>query len=131
MLLGFIFSILTATYSLSSTTLVEVSGDVPTGSTYTYERSATSGQKGQMTEGNSTRLHLEGWDGCTIHSIDLQMHSNKSSGRGSLQVCVGEDVIWSVVDETFSSPNSSRMTFICSRRINSFWCFSMRSLTLF
>ena len=105
MLLGFIFSILTATYSLSSTTLVEVSGDVPTGSTYTYERSAASGQKGQMTEGNSTRLHLEGWDGCTIHSIDLQMHSNKSSGRGSLQVCVGEDVIWSVVDETFSSPN--------------------------
>ena len=57
MLLGFIFSILTATYSLSSTTLVEVSGDVPTGSTYTYERTATSGQKGQMTEGNSTRLH--------------------------------------------------------------------------
>ena len=105
MLLGFVFSILTATYSLSSTTSIEVSGDVPTGSTYTYERSATSGQKGQMTEGNSTRLHLEGWDGCTIHSIDLQMHSNKSSGRGSLQVCVGGEVIWSVVDETFSSPN--------------------------
>ena len=105
MLLGLIFSILTATYSLSSTTSVEATGAIPRGSTYTYERSATTGQKGQMTAGNSTRLNLKGWDACTIHSIDLQMHSNKSSGKGSLQVRVGNKVIWSIADEDFSSSN--------------------------
>lgn len=103
MLLGLIFSILTATYTVTSTTAVEASGDIPNNSTYEYSRTASSGQKGQMTGGNSTRLNLEGWGGCTIHSIDLQMHSNKSSGRGSLQVRVGEKVVWSIADKNFSS----------------------------
>ncbi len=103
MLLGFIFSVLSATFSLSSTTTVDVSGEVPIGASHEYARSATTGQKGQMTAGNSTCLSLIGWDGCTIRSVALQMRSNKSSGKGSLSVRVGNDVIWSIANEEFAS----------------------------
>lgn len=102
MLLGLIFSIMTATYSLSSTTTVEVSGDIPENSNYTYARSASTGQKGQMTAGNSTCLSLTGWEGCTIHSIGLQMHSNTNSGRGSLSVRIGAAKVWEIHNQEFS-----------------------------
>lgn len=103
MILGLIFSVLSATFSLSSTTTVDVSGKVPSGASHEYARSATTGQKGQMTAGHSTCLSLTGWDGCTIRSVALQMRSNKSSGKGSLSVRVGSDVIWSIANEEFAS----------------------------
>ena len=103
MMLGLIFSILTATYTLSSTATVEGSGDMPANSSYAYERSASTGQKGQMTAGNSTHLQLKGWGGCRINSITLQMHSNKSSGTGSLMVRVGDEIVWSISNEDFCS----------------------------
>ena len=103
MLLGFVFSILTATYSLSSTTSIEVSGDVPMESLYSYATSARTGTRGQMTSGNSTHLQLKGWGGCRINSITLQMHSNKSSGTGSLMVRVGDEIVWSISNEDFCS----------------------------
>lgn len=102
MLLGLIFSIFTATYTLNSTISVEPSGTLPAASTYFYERSATTGQKGQMTAGNATRLELKGWDGCTIHSVTLEMHSNAKSGRGSLTAKVGNDTIWAIYNQPFS-----------------------------
>ena len=95
MLLGFLLSILTATYTLNSTTSVEQTGTAPTSSVAIYERTATTGQKGQMTAGNSTRLELSGWDGCTIVGIELQMRSNTSSGAGSLVVQIGKDTDFS------------------------------------
>lgn len=101
MLLGLIFSILTATYSLSSTTHVEASGDIPEYSTYYYARSAEHGQKGQITAGNSTCLTLTGWDGCTIQSIALQMRSNTTSGTGSLTVKIGENKVWEIHNQSF------------------------------
>ena len=103
MLLAFLFSILTATYSLSSTTSVEASGVLPEGATHTYERSATTGQKGQMTAGNSTRLYLTGWEGCTIRTVTLSMRSNKSAGAGSLRMRIGNNEVWSIADEPFDS----------------------------
>ena len=103
MLLGLIFSILTATYTLSSTTAVEASGDVPAGATCYYERSATTGQKGQMTANNSTRLSLQGWEGCRMKTLTLWMRSNKASGAGSLQVKIGERTVWTIADESFAS----------------------------
>ena len=103
MLFGFIFSILTATYTLSSTTSVELSGDAPSESSYSYVTTSTTGSRGQMTKGNSTYLQLKGWGGCTIHAIELQMRSNKSSGKGSLLVQVGGESVWSINDEKFSS----------------------------
>ena len=102
MLLGLLFSILTATYTVSSTTAVEPSGNVPTYSNYLYERTATTGQKGQMTAGNSTRLHLTGWDGCLIRSVALQMRSNTESGAGSLIVKMGEKTVWEIVNTSFA-----------------------------
>lgn len=103
MLLGFIFSILTATYTLSSNNTIVSEGDVPSYSTAMYERSSTTGKKGQMTEGNTTHLRLSGWDGCVIHSVILEMHSNTKSGAGSLTMKVGKKVVWAIEDEPFSS----------------------------
>jgi hypothetical protein len=102
MLLGILLSILTATYTLNSTTSVEQTGTAPTSSVAIYERSAATGQKGQMTAGNSTRLDLSGWDGCTIVGIELQMRSNTSSGAGSLMVQIGKDTLWSIENKSFN-----------------------------
>ena len=102
MLLGLIFSILTATYTLSSTTTVEVSGTTPESASHLYARSADSGQKGQMTAGNATCLTLTGWEGCTIHSLALQMRSNTSSGKGSLSVQIGDNKLWEIHNQSFA-----------------------------
>lgn len=102
MLLALLFSILTATYTLSSTTSVKASGVLPEGATHTYERSATTGQKGQMTAGNSTRLYLTGWEGCTIRTVTLSMRSNKSAGAGSLKMLIGKEVVWQIDDQSFA-----------------------------
>jgi hypothetical protein len=102
MILGLIFSILTATYTLSSTTTVESSGNIPQNSTFHYERSATTGQKGQMTAGNSTTLLLSGWDGCTIKSVVLSMRSNKAAGAGSMQMYIGNRIVWEIENSKFS-----------------------------
>lgn len=103
MLFGLIFSILTATYTLSSNNTVKQEGEVPAYSNYHYERSSTTGQKGQMTEGNTTHLRLSGWDGCVVRSVRLEMHSNSKSGAGSLKMKVGKQVVWEIDDEPFSS----------------------------
>jgi hypothetical protein len=102
MFLSILFSILTATYTLKSTTTVEQSGTAPESSVAIYERTATSGQQGQMTEGNSTRLELSGWDGCTIRAVELQMRSNTKSGAGSLYVVVGIDTVLCIDNQSFS-----------------------------
>lgn len=103
MLLSIIFTIMTvtATYTLISTTEVEQSGVAPASSTYSYERTAKTGQKGQMTAKNRTCLKLTGWDGCVVKRIELQMHSNTSTGAGSLVVSMGKDTVWSIKDKSF------------------------------
>lgn len=102
MLLGFIFTILTATFSLSSNNTVQPEGVLPPYSSYAYERSASTGKIGQMTEGNTTRLQLDGWDGCTIHKVILKMHSNSKSGGGELEMTIGENMAWKITDASFS-----------------------------
>jgi hypothetical protein len=101
MILSLILSIFSVTFTLESTTEVKPSGVLPDSSTYTYERSAISGQKGQMTAGNATRLELKGWDGYVIRSVELKMRSNKSSGRGSLMMTIGDEEVWSIDDQDF------------------------------
>ena len=102
MLFGFIFTILTATFSLSSNNTVQPEGILPPYSSYAYERSASTGKIGQMTEGNTTRLRLDGWDGCTIHKVILKMHSNSKSGGGELEMTIGENMAWKITDASFS-----------------------------
>lgn len=95
-------SILTATYTLNSTTTVKQSGTAPESSVATYERTSSTGQKGQMTAGNSTRLELRGWDDYIIKEVELQMHSNTSSGAGSLSLVIGNDTLWQIDNQPFS-----------------------------
>ena len=90
------------TYTLSSTTTIEQSGTPPESSVATYDRTTTTGKKGQMTAGNSTRLELKGWDGCTIKRVELQMRSNTSSGAGSLSLVIGNDTLWQIDNQPFS-----------------------------
>lgn len=90
------------TYTLSSTTTIEQSGTPPESSVATYDRTTTTGKKGQMTAGNSTRLELKGWDGCTIKRVELQMHSNTRSGAGSLSLVIGNDTLWQIDNQPFS-----------------------------
>ena len=56
MILGLIFSILSVTYTVASSNSVDVTGEAPISSNVVYSRSGTTGQKGQMTAGNSTTL---------------------------------------------------------------------------
>lgn len=95
-------SILTATYTLTSTTTVKQSGTAPESSVATYERTSSTGEKGQMTAGNSTRLELRGWDDYIIKEVELQMRSNMKSGAGSLSVVVGMDTLWKIDNQPFS-----------------------------
>ena len=90
------------TYTLSTTTTIEQSGTPPKSSSAIYERTAKAGQKGQMTAGNSTRLELKGWDDYIIKEVELQMHSNKSSGAGSLSLVIGNDTLWQIDNQPFS-----------------------------
>lgn len=101
MLLGLLFSILSATYTVVSSTKVSVGGETPDNSQAIYSRSGTTGQKGQMTAGHSTTLQLTGWDGCVIDSVVLNMHSNTASGAGSLYVQMGERSVWHIADAEF------------------------------
>ena len=90
------------TYILSRTNTIEQSGTPPKSSVATYDRTTTTGKKGQMTADNSTRLELKGGDGCTIKRVELQMHSNTSSGAGSLSLVIGNDTLWQIDNQPFS-----------------------------
>ena len=90
------------TYTLSYTNTIEQSGTPPESSVDTYERTSSTGEKGQMTAGNSTRLELRGWDDYIIKEVELQMRSNKSSGAGSLSLVIGNDTLWQIDNQPFS-----------------------------
>lgn len=102
MIIGLLISLLSATYTIVSSTSVDVSGDVPERSEVVYSRTGT-GQKDRITAGNSCTLRLSGWDGCVIHSVILSMHSNTSQGAGSLQMRIGEDLVWDIGDTDFAN----------------------------
>ena len=102
MILGLLISILSATYTITSSSSIEESGTIPVGSEATYSRSGTTGRVGQMTAGNSTLLVLDNWDRIEIDSIALEMRSNKTAGAGSLNVSIGENIVWKIKDADFS-----------------------------
>ena len=102
MILGLIFSILSVTYTVASSNSVDVTGEAPMGSDVVYSRSGTTGQKGQMTAGNSTTLQLTGWDGCVLDSVVLSMRSNTAQGAGSLSMHIGERLVWKITDADFA-----------------------------
>ena len=102
MLLGLLFSILSVTYTIETSSSVSTSGTPPADSEAIYSRTGTTGQVGQMTAGNSTLLTLNGWDGIELDSVVLQMRSNKSAGAGSLTMRIGDATVWTINDADFS-----------------------------
>ena len=91
----------TATYTIETRTSVSLSGTAPSGSTATFLNTYTS-NKNQITKDNSMTLTLSGYDGYAIKGITLRMHSNNSSGAGSLSVMAGTTSIASISDANFN-----------------------------
>ena len=90
-----------ATYTITSTSAVTASDDVPSGSTATY--SSTYNTKYQLTSGNSMTLTLSGYTGYKITGIILSMKSNSSSGAGHFKATVGgSTVISSIANASFN-----------------------------
>lgn len=56
---------------------------------------ATIGNRyNQIPRNRSAALHLEGWKGCTIHSITLSLCSNNQSGQLGLSLTDGETALY-------------------------------------
>lgn len=91
----------TATYTVESTSKVNVSGTAPVGSSAVYESSYNS--KYQLTKDNSMTLTLSGYDGLVVNGITLSMKSNTSSGKGSFDAKIGTKTISTIADSTFSA----------------------------
>ena len=102
MIIGLLISLLSVTYTVASSNTVNTTGTPPPETTVSYSRTSTTGQKGQMTAGNSTTLQLTGWDGCMIHSVVLSMRSNQSNGAGDLVMTIGERGVWNIADASFA-----------------------------
>ena len=79
-----------ATYTIASTSSVNASADVPSGSSAVYSQTYTN-TKGQMTANNSTTLTLKGYDGKIIKGLTLNLRSNTGSGSGSFLMTVGTE----------------------------------------
>lgn len=93
------FFLLIALYTITGKQAVP-SGDIPAGATCAYEQ--TGNRSGQLTAGNSLMLTLSGYEGVTLHSVTLRMHSNTSSGAGALQMTIGDAPIWMIQAAPFS-----------------------------
>ena len=89
------------TYTVESTSKVNVTGTAPEGSSATY--ASTYNTKCQLTNGNSMTLTLSGFEGKKITGITLSMRSNKSGGKGSFTAVAGTTTIASIADAAFNT----------------------------
>ena len=90
------------TYTQTTTTEISISNGVaPTGSTAKFRTTYTKAN--QLTGGNSMTYTFSGFDGCTIIGITLKMKSNQSSGKGSLDIKVGDTPIAQINNEKFNA----------------------------
>jgi len=94
----------TATYTVSTASSVDESGDVPDGSSAALSSNASvNGGFLQLTYGKNAVLTLTGYEGCTITGFKMSMKSNTSKGKGSMTLVAGATTLHSVPDATFSS----------------------------
>lgn len=89
-------------YTVLSKNEILPSGEVPIGSQVAFE--STYNRRNQLVAGTSATLTLSGVEGIKIRSITLYMHSNKSSGAGSLTVLNGTAPVWTIDNAPFNSP---------------------------
>ena len=87
-----------ATYTVTSASAVSASG-APTSAGATFSNTYTN-NKEQITASNSQTLTLSGYDGYVIKGLTLTMHSNGSSGAGTLSVNVGSTSIAAISSAT-------------------------------
>lgn len=87
-----------ATYTVTATNAVSVSGNAPAGTSAAYTQ--TYSTKQQLTSKNTATLTLSGYAGCKITGITLNMHSNSKAGAGGLSVTAGTTTIASVAANT-------------------------------
>lgn len=90
------------TYTVASTTSVNVSGTAPEGSLATFKNTYTT-TKEQLTANNSMTLTLSGYAGCKITGITLSMKSNSKKGSGSFTAVAGETTISNIATSAFNS----------------------------
>ncbi len=81
----------TATYTQTSTTDVQITGNAPEGSS--AEFITTYRTKEQLTAENSMTYTISGYDGKTIEAITLSMHSKEDDGTGELFIKIGDRII--------------------------------------
>ena len=79
------------TYTVTSTSAVEQSGEAPEGASASY--SSTYNTKYQLTSGKSMTLTLSGFEGKTVTAISMSMRSNSSKGAGYLSVTAGSTTL--------------------------------------
>lgn len=91
----------TATYTVDTKTSVTTSGVTPEGSSATFINTYDN-NKYQITKDKSMTLTLSGYEGHIIKGITLSMHSNNSSGAGSLSVVGGTTTLASISDANFN-----------------------------
>ena len=92
------------TYTVSSTTSVTQSGDVPAGSSATFKNTYT-GTAAQITGGNSHTLTLNGYTKVKITELKLSMKSNSGTGAGKLEYSINNGASYEtiVADNPFNN----------------------------
>ena len=91
----------TATYKVTSTSAVSVTGKAPSGSIATY--SSTYSTAPQLTSGKSMTLTLSGYKGMIVKGLTLSMKSNSKSGAGYLSVKAGKTTLSSIGSSNFNT----------------------------
>lgn len=89
----------TATYTQTSTTEVQVTGNAPEGSS--AEFITTDRTKEQLTAEHSMTYTISGYDGKTIEAITLSMRSNINNGAGVMYIKIGKKKIAEISSYTY------------------------------
>ncbi len=100
-MLAFLLTIFTLTLTPNSKSSVKAEGTLPEES-QTYFQQTGNGKYGQMTANNSTTLRLANLSNIRLHSVTVNMHSNTSSGSGSMLIKTNQRPLFSLPEGTFA-----------------------------
>ncbi len=92
------------TYYVNSKNTVRTEGNALQGVTPEYSQTTASGQAGQITMGNCAYFSLANMPVTIITDIVLTMHSNASSGSGTLSLKQNGMLVTKIEDSDFSAP---------------------------
>lgn len=99
MLTLFIISVMS--FLVASNSSVTGTGATIEGMTASYSNSY---KKGQIPAGHTATLTLEGLKDARIEKVTVRMHSNQSSGGGTLTMAVGGVCCWAISEAKFCDP---------------------------